>query len=448
MENTFINKKEENALQDVRKKTPTVVSVVEILLKSFVVFLFLFEFNCSVFGLPTFVTTRRVAVGIMFLHVLLCSSLKRTPRTTSATYYKKIILLQALMLAYAAILLIVIGRGSGEHVFNRIATFFLVGIFGAYIISRYFSSLEELMKTLLIACLVQAFFIVLFALVPTIGDRVDRFIGLYEGNASLNRRGYLTGFACSAAPGMLCMVPGFAACIYFILKRPNKEFFFVALFSVLVFAATMIARTGLVIGLIGLFLIWLGGGKTKKGRGIKILLMFLGIFLFGFTFIVVFGLGDKITSLFNRVVDLLREGLWGDFFAAYFGQVAGSKTVIPPISLETIVGTGILSGTSANGVTVNVDGGFVRVYTALGLPMAIISYLSLFGNSIQAARKLSDPVFKYTMIFMVAYLFVGEFKEFFLYNGLAIATFFGMLLLYDKDSIKKERERKLLNAEI
>lgn len=410
-------------------------------IKMVLVFFFMYEFNLSAWGLPTLITSRRLVIFIALVCVIVGGRgivhLKRL-RSRGAIAYRNIMLFQAGILAYSGILLVMIGRGSGEHIFIILLRYFYMAGVGVFAFRRFFRDKDELLWCLMTATLIQVAFIVLFVVAPQLQTVCYRFTGETDSAAILNKRGYRTGFACSTSMGVLKMVPGMAACVYFYLKDINKGKKYIINLILMTLGATIIARTGLLLGLIAIFAILVGSGKAKRGGMYKAIAGLLVIMILGLLAVYVLNLDALFSGVFDRLLKLRENGLYNDFFAGYFGQIEGSKTVVPPICKETLIGTGITSGISGNGIAVNVDGGFARMYVAIGLPLAVVFYLVIYSSALKPCLRMKNVAFQYTMLYMAAYLVLGEFKEFFIDNGYAICVIFTLFLLHDEEEAKRE----------
>ena len=122
----------------------------------------------------------------------------------------------------------------------------------------------------------------------------------------------------------------------------------------------------------------------------------------------------------------------------------GKSTVLPPLSTETIVGTGVPSGTSGNGVTVIVDGGFFRLYVAYGLILAIIFYVFFLHLIFRVSFSFKNKDIRYTMLLMSALIIIGEIKEWSIYASCHVTMFFLMALLAYQD-LKRTKQFELVN---
>jgi hypothetical protein len=409
--------------------------------KTLLVFFFLFEFNLSAWGLPTIMTSRRVVVLIVLLCVVFSGRGRLVFSKTkdlAVLGYKGIMRFQLFVLIYSGFLLFFIGRGSGEHIFYILLRFFYMAGIGLFSFRRFFTSKEEFLRCILIATLVQVGFILLFIIAPQFQTVCDQFTGETIKTASLNRRGYRTGFACSTSMGVLKMSPALASCIYFYLKDKIKGNIYLVYILLITVGATIIARTGLLMGLIALLIILIGSGKAKSGGLFKTISGILIVIIIALFTVYALNLDDLFSGAFDRLFRLRDVGVYNDFFAGYFGQIEGSKTIVPPLTMKTIIGTGITSGISSNGIAVNVDGGFARMYVAVGLPLAILFYIIVFKNTLFPTKRIKKPEFKYTMIFLFLYLFLGEFKEFFIDNGFALCIIFALLMLDENYGAENE----------
>lgn len=136
---------------------------------------------------------------------------------------------------------------------------------------------------------------------------------------------------------------------------------------------------------------------------------------------------DSINEIFWRLQTLLDQ--WtGAFFDAYF---KGQSTLIPPLSLETLVGTGIWSGKSGSGLTINADGRYFRTYFALGLVGALLYYLSLLTIILQGFKKVQGNN-RIVVVLFVLFIVMGEFKEPLLFDWYYQTMFFIATHLFSK----------------
>jgi len=200
--------------------------------------------------------------------------------------------------------------------------------------------------------------------------------------------------------------------------------------------ATLMARTGLVFLGMGMAYLLVGTGKIGIKASLKAIGYLAVIVIIALIAVRIFNLDDMLLGLFWRLVDLFERGFYNSFFRKYIGDVDNATAVLPPLSWETLLGTGITSGTSGNGIYVNIDGGFARLYVALGLPMACIFYLCMSYNMYLPIKRTQGFNYKLFLICMAVYILViGEFKEYFIYESYAVAIYLVIIMLKEKQNI-------------
>ena len=159
------------------------------------------------------------------------------------------------------------------------------------------------------------------------------------------------------------------------------------------------------------------------------------IFIFIFVgFCVLFFVPEKelmgfIGERFYRYELLQDESADNGFFYNY---LKSEDVKIPPLSIGTFFGVGMLSGISGNGYHVNVDGGFLRFYSAFGLPTTILYYFFVFGTFRILARKQKNRICKFIMYLFSLILIISEFKEPSFLSIWSLTIYFSTALLFDK----------------
>lgn len=414
-------------------------------LKCVLLFFFLFDIYFSeAFGLPTWFTSRRLSLILMLIVAISNGKFRVISQiVTSQKSVVNIIMLHVFLLSYSVVILLIAGWGIGEHILIHIIKFLIIAIFGAEVFCNFFDNLDEMFKALVVVTTIQAIFIISFLFFGPIQQVIDNFIGMGDIYLKFRSSGYATGIACVAAMGVLRMTPGIAACIYYILYDKAHSGKWIILFSFLALSAIMLARTGLIIVGLGLFVL-LNRARKESGRlFVKIICGLLMLSLLTICSIYFFNLEDKILIFLSRTIRLLNKGLGDDFFITYFGKGTNSSTVFPELTWKIFLGTGIMRGTSGNGVQIHADGGYICLLVGYGIPIALFFYVFMFKNMYRSLERLENKNFKTVMFFMLVYIFIGEAKEFFIYDNFAISIFFSLLLLYDKDKyLTRENTRE------
>ncbi|MEE9337055.1 MAG: hypothetical protein V3U87_03175 [Methylococcaceae bacterium] len=207
----------------------------------------------------------------------------------------------------------------------------------------------------------------------------------------------------------LVQFSGFVVSLYVINKSSNIVTTYVfSLMAISIFFSTLLTgRTGVVLEIIFIILYPLTQ-KITTLRVIKtyiIVLISIGIVFFIFNnYILEMMLNSN--SKFEFLLLWLEEILELD----KGGTVNTLQSMtIPPLSMETIFGTGLVSnpdGSNASGS----DIGYIQTYYALGLIFSIIFYSSLLLYSTVSFKKYFKSDYKFWILFTLL-IFVAEFKE-------------------------------------
>jgi hypothetical protein len=418
-------------------KTAGTKGLIWFLIKFLLMFLYIYEFNFSAFGLPTLITSRRVAVFALLFIVILRNMFTGHPlfprvfdRGVVYKSYRSILILHIFLFLYAAFLIFTWGRGVGENIFDFIIKFLLFGMLAVWGFVQLFDSLEDLMRVLLSCTILQSVVILYCVVHPSMGELID-MIFVQEG-ALDHRSGYAGGIACITAPGLFRFTMGMIASAYFVIKKKSSLYLILYLF--LTFIGSMIARTGLFIGLLGLIVILVNYSSQHKTS--RVILTVFGTFIIIIIGAYIFRQTNFLELFeFERMKDLLAGDGGGAFFHGYF---AGETTAVPPLSWETIVGTGMTSGISGNGNKVNVDGGYLRLYVAYGLVLAIYFYIFMFRRLIKVNRHFVDPDIRNLFLFFTGIVILGEYKEFTIYEQYILCVYFVIAFLAEKTHYLKE----------
>ncbi len=417
-------------LQNLKRKNS-----IQMFVNNFLLFFFIYDIYKS--ALPTVITSRRMVI-LIGLGIIVVRNLGKLPISKlflMNKYLKSVWYLNGIVLLYSTILYMFIGRGDGHHILNDSIVFIYVVLGGCFVFFNLYNNFNDFISGLLTVTLIQAVIIFMFFFMPSLQNISDSFFEFPEYALIFRARGYYTGISCAGAPGMFKLIPGIFACIYF-LQEKNKSVVKYGLYFVFISVASIIiARSGLVIVLIGLImLVMIRGKDIGVKKKLKIVFLFIFLFLIALIVIYVYGLNDALSSVFWRLLRLKEVGLYEGFFKFYIGRGEFSHSVLPPIIKETIIGTGITSGTSANGITIIMDGGYARLYVALGLPMAIVFYILFFTSIFKSVYAISDVIVRKSFLFLAICYPICEFKEYFIYSNYLLCIYLSVYLLYFKEA--------------
>lgn len=372
-------------------------------------FLYIYEFNLSPFGLPTFFTTRRAVVALLIGWSLIIPNKNITkfykkgkPKKTIKEYAYFLFLL----LVYAFGLKLIFGGGEGEHITQSIIRLLILGIVPIYCLTKIIDNVDQLMRVVLWATIVQSIIVITCLIVPQLGVLLDlMFFDDEKADYIIRHRtGYAGGLACITAPGALRFSMGLIACLYFYLK--NRFVKYMLLFFYLGFIATMVARTGLILSIVGILVIIWQFGKENAVATLRI----AGAIIVAGLVLVVFLINVDITEYFGftRLFDLIEGDGGSEFVDNYLN---GNTTNFPELADNFFLGTGIVSGTTSGGEDIAVDGGFLSIYSALGFIMTLVFYIVTFLFFIRLMKLSTNSNVRITMLYFIVLMLIAEFKE-------------------------------------
>ena len=413
-------------------------SLFAIFIKSIILFLYIFEFNFDAWGFPSFVTSRRVAILIVLLYLIVYSVFHgrvfriELPNCYSSFKLKRFFYFNLFLLLYTTLLYVAIG-GTGELALEGIIRLILFGLLPILLFYMLFKDVDEFMNVVLLAVVIQSVVICLCLAIPQFAEAIDRTFVSPGSDYVLNHRSeYAGGIACITAPGLLKFSMGIVACLYKVLS--TKKQWYMLLYFFLAIVGTLIARTGLFVSLAGIaVMMWYFIREQRSKHLFRFIVGILMVCIFALFILNYFDLWEFLAFRLRRF-SKLSNGIAQGFMEGYFHGVNNSY---PPLSIKTMIGTGIVSGISNNGVNINADGGFYRLYAAFGLPLCIVFYITFFANSVKIANRSVNSAIKFTLLFFVIVFAIGEFKEYTIYMQYMVCIFYTISLLSEKNIIKE-----------
>lgn len=401
------------------------------------ILLFMIVYNTIPIGNIPMITTERIAVVVLCILLFFKGKICICKNGFTKKINLRLIVFQLFLLLYSSLILFLGGSYRGETITANIIFFLLLAVLAYIAWINFIESTEELMQILLLVTVVQCVIIVLGMLNSDFANFLDTVINkeAFFDYVKMRRAGYPGGWGCITSTGSMQLSIGLIASVYFITQRKKVMGYF-GLYAFISVISIAVARTSLVLVAISLVLIIycsIGEKSLKAIRiiGSSILFAILAIVVFNVT-----GLVNKLPKIFSRVIRLFTLGFEDGFFGNY---LTGETTVIPPLSWDTMIGTGIVSGTSGTGITVNADGGFVRMYVAVGLPLAILFYLFIYGTMLFVTYKVKDKKLRIISLLFLCFMIVGELKEFYFYTRYMIVVFgvFASIILSQDREEKK-----------
>lgn len=377
----------------------------KIILQIFI--LFFFEFSVSLFGL----SMRRVVFVLCVFLILRKQTFKINNRILNAAIVLGVAL--CFILLYLSYILLVYGNsivaGSIIYFPTRLIYLYLNIIIFPLLLLVVFGNIWDFFYAQKMVILFQA----IISLLGKISNRFALFIyaHFYSDQALLDgvQRGVRSiAIDCGGATGSVIMFVGCLIIIGELLyctDKKEKNKLLIQYF--LIVAGTMfIARTGFYFEI----LLLLGYGiytLQKDFRMFKTLMLwFAGVC----SVCIIYLLFSKDSYLKQQFMEWTLEIFTnvsgeGSFYAGFFNMP------IPRLSWETFRGTGIFFGSTTNQTIMYHDSGYLRIFSALGLPMSILYYGIILWFYLFIAKKIKNKKFRKWMYVFLIFIFVIEIKE-------------------------------------
>ena len=390
-----------------------------LIFESVLFFFYFYKANLAFLGIPSALHTTRLVSLVYFAIFLFGGKNIIDKKTYAAKCFKRTLIFLLFVLLYCYLIIFSIGKGDGRNVTDDIINQILFGFLMLFPLTSYFKNLDRLMSILLIVHIIQSIVVWACVINPSISLLLDLTVNASESSDWFieQRESYAGGIGCITSSGAIKFSFGLVACLYKYYIRPSVKYLILfAFFSVTI---SMIARTGLILALITLLFLLLGSNKQRSYVKAVVAIVVLLVVFFAFSNI------DKSSDFyydhfrrFERFEE--KKGVLTWVTDAY---LAGETTIIPPLSYETMRGTTVTSGVSGDGIRVNADGGYIRNYVALGLPLAIFFYVFVFGTCFKLSWKSKDEV-KKILLLCTVFLIIGEFKEPYLFTIIPWTLFY------------------------
>lgn len=395
--------------------------------------MYIYRFNLSVVGIPNQIHSRRVSALILIfigVYKFFNNSKGKLVYQNNSFCYKQFIKyfkVCILITIYALYLFITIGKsGEGVHLFEYMLNICLFSLPVTWALFYIFNNIDEFAKILVCVGIVQSLFIIACLADATFANFIDitfNDTGTSDFN-SAHRYGYAGGIDCITATGVIKYSTSLLAATYLYCKTKRSLFLFV--FFLFAIINSMIARTGILFDFICFVYILIAGINKKVILNFGVPMLLVGG-------IVYYVISDKdneqfINERYQRAITLSEDKADDKFFQDY---LAGDY---PPLSSETFMGVGMISGKSANGYNVNIDGGPLRVYSAIGILFSIIFYIYIF-RVLYKCQKIQQVKLNRSFMLLVAIIYLlGDIKEMNFLSMWQMSIYFLFAVLVEKDS--------------
>ncbi|AJW64770.1 hypothetical protein [Elizabethkingia miricola] len=395
---------------------------ITLLIKCIFIFGFIYDINFSF--LPSLTTGR-----LCFLVLIIYSIFKKkgVPRIA-----KSFILLICFILA---IVLIQYSYSSDSTQISRIIWFTLYGIVSPFLLVNLIKSKNEFLYLVSIVVFTQAGLSIFSFINPSIKSLFYDLI-IYTSNFDENQSLRAVGFA-SIGGAALSVIQSIGVITILLLLRTNSFGFYKLLLLwtgiiVIIISIILIGRTGLFISFFCLFLYFVSEIKNIKN------IVVFGLIIFILYQVDWLSILDKVTtnvSGFN--IKIFTEWVENAFKVKDNDTTAALANMpIPPLTSETLLGTGMVVNSSGIGNASGHDSGYIQTYYSLGLLTALLFYISYFLFLIrQIPRK---NIYLYILVFV---MFTIEIKEPFIFQYIFPFFVLSMIVLVNKFEIKNLKNK-------
>jgi len=388
-------------------------------------------YSVSFFENFKFISTERISLIILLIYAFSFGN-KRMGPSEARHNVLRMFFLQLFLLVYSSLILLAIGTGNGTNILTYIVNFLILVPVELYCLNNLFKNNDELMYVLFIVSMIQALIITGTLIDPSFANFVDTTfnVGSYYDYQHMRKVWYPGGISCITSVGALKLSLGVISGMY-LFQKTNGNVIYLILTLFIIVISTIVARTGLFIGVTAIVLLLLNMDVKRSNvliiLGSAIIAAFIGVVVY---FLMANDGGTQ--TLFTRLIALKENGIYEAFLKGY---VSSRTTVIPELSWKTIIGTGIVSGESGNEVVINADGGFIRMFCAVGLPLAMLFYGSLFYRMLRSVCLVrANSIVHYAVTLLLFIMVMGEFKEPFFYTRYLFVFFYLVIYFYERDN--------------
>jgi hypothetical protein len=390
------------------------------------VLMFLFLFNVSFIKAPSATTGRLV---LLFVLPFCARATWRVLRDLLRTHGVAMLVF-VLVFAYAVVLYVLSTREDTTQL-SRLFHFALYSIVGAAMFAALLRrNLERFLWIYTLATLLQACFIGWSFVSPPyrwwLAQRVVQG-GLIPLMSELQAPGFS-----NSSGAWLSLIQGlgvFTALYGVRLTVSGRRTLFLYGAAILTGASTLVTgRTGIIVAA-GTFVFFAVASRLKQAIRLLVISILLAAILWptrGLITRTLTSLNPRFGSAMARGLEIFAERTNTDSFRALVDQR------IPPITTETIIGTGKVAGVDENAS--GSDSGYVQTYYALGLLVATIFYVTLLGMLTMMMLEAPDRA---AFAFAVVFLFIVEVKEPFIFKYDYPFLLFGMAFCFPKPAPRR-----------
>lgn len=367
-------------------------------IKFILIFLILYDINFNAF--PSFTSAR-----LSFI-ILLLISLFKNVKITRLQYYYLCLIISVLILAFIQYLF------SNEPTqISRLFWFIIYGLITPIILNQYFKDYKEFFLIVVCATSLQSIISIISFINPVFKSLLYSTV-IFTTN--FDEKQILRAVAFSSVGGaslsliQSCGVISALFLIKFNIVSNLSKIFIWALIILILISTLIIGRTGLIISGFSILIYFVSEKLNYKKI---IFLLFLCIMLFQI----------NLTNILEPVMENVT-GFNSEYFSAWIenafkfndnstAEELGSMP-IPPLSINTIIGTGKITNQLLKENASGHDSGYIQAYYSLGLILASFFYITYYLFLFFQVKKTRIN----SLYFLVILIMIIEIKEPFIFQ--------------------------------
>lgn len=373
--------------------------------------LFLFFFDISFIGIPSLISTRKI-VFVFLVFYAFRNKLRVVPDNLKK--WKVLFVSNIVILIYLFVISSIMGvLGNSMSAIPNFIYFMIYTLLGALFLANYFDNIYGFMEATIGAMWIQAIFVFVEFFSKAVRQAVSSIV-IPTGNVDYVSSVRGNGLGAEAANLTLLLFLAVFCCNFIIINRGIRLKYIISQ-VVMLAAMILVGKTGLLVSFFFIaYTVMIVLPKTGKIiPAIKMTCIFSVLVI----------LGVLILKNIMTEADFYRQ-----FYKFYYAITDFSSNdsvnrfkefLIPPLTAETMIGTGIIRGYTKSGLYLWNDSGYIQMYSSIGLVFAIIFYSVLFGTIYKMIKDCVYSVDKEIINFMRMYLLtlmIIEIKEPFVFK--------------------------------
>jgi hypothetical protein len=327
------------------------------------VFIFFVIYNISLKFAPVF-TSARVAILLLVVYFVI-RGLKWPFKIAPHAFLVLVFLLPVLVQYFFS--------GDSTQT-SRIVHLFFYSFFGASLLAALAGGLEIALFSYTIAVACQALIIIISFFNMEVREIIDSLI-LMVSNYGIEYLYRAPGFTSSSGADLsVIQAMGVIAGIWFlhITKGQRKEYitvFVSLLITTCIVSTVFVGRTGLLISVVFIVVYILRNFSIFKAKN---WLYILSAIVVGYRLVSL--VSDSLSNLDNFSTDYFYTWAFESFLGTDSSVHDLATMSIPPIGMDTILGTGMVVAPDGYGNASGHDSGYIQTYYSMGLILSVTFY--------------------------------------------------------------------------